>query len=94
MKISRQDLIDAVESGIRAMPQLEPHEVALLRHVAKTEKVVARGSFVRAYRDSKCYCPLTAAGIDPDARNYNRFWVTFDKEMARATNYARILEVE
>lgn len=79
--ITRQRLVDAVEAGIKKdVDTLTDAEKLMLRHVAQTESLIARGTFSTVFEGKFCGCPLTLAGLwDGDnGRDFTGFWSTFD----------------
>ncbi len=88
---TRAQFVEATEDGIRqAGSLLTEDQRTMLRHVAATEKRVARQRWeVVDPFDGRCGCPLDAAGIvmpnerfGPVGERLAPFWKTFDTSVA------------
>lgn len=86
--ITREQFIAAIESGINEAREsgepLTDQECMMLRHIGKTEGLSARSTFATVEEGNRCYCPLSAAGIEDGQgkdvpRSQTYFYGGFDR---------------
>lgn len=74
---SRQDIIDCIEKGIQAAPDLSPRLVEQLREYARTTDNLTVGSW--CYSDVDC--PIKACGGDENTPGAKDFTARYDMLM-------------